>query len=241
MPKKDPPKPPEMPTAPFFMGTYGDMVTLLFALFVILYSMSNMDPILFENASKAMKGAFGILEAQESPVKSKAIKITDIEVQRRMSEYESMLDMEQVIKELDMVDKITVQQTEQGAVIRFSDEVLFKKGSAKLRPEAFDILRSVGIKLLEKNPKSIEVEGHTDSTPIRSRQFPSNWELSSARATSVVKFLISVVNIDPSKLQATGHGEFKPIAPNNSRSNMAKNRRVEVVVTDRSYSTNILK
>ena len=64
MPKKDPPKPPEMPTAPFFMGTYGDMVTLLFALFVILYSMSNMDPILFENASKAMKGAFGILEAQ---------------------------------------------------------------------------------------------------------------------------------------------------------------------------------
>ena len=116
-----------------------------------------------------------------------------------------------------------------------------KSERLSLRPEAFDILRSVGIKLLEKNPKSIEVEGHTDSTPIRSRQFPSNWELSSARATSVVKFLISIVNIDPSKLQATGHGEFKPIAPNNTRSNMAKNRRVEVVVTDRSYSTNILK
>ena len=149
--------------------------------------------------------------------------------------------MKSIQQELDMVDKITVQQTEEGAVIRFSDEVLFRKGSAKLRPEAFDILRSVGIKLLEKNPKSIEVEGHTDSTPIRSRQFPSNWELSSARATSVVKFLISIVNIDPSKLQATGHGEFKPIAPNNTRSNMAKNRRVEVVVTDRSYSTNILK
>ena len=87
-----------------------------------------------------MKGAFGILPAQESPMKSTAIKITDTDVTRRMSEYESMLDMEQVIKELDMVDKITVQQTEQGAVIRFTDEVLFKKEAHKLRPEAFDVL-----------------------------------------------------------------------------------------------------
>ena len=241
MPKKESIKPPDMPTAPFFMGTYGDMVTLLFALFVILYSMSDMDPKLFENASKAMKGAFGILPAQESPMKSTAIKITDIDVTRRMSEYESMLDMEQVIKELDMVDKITVQQTEAGAIIRFTDEVLFRKGSALLRPEAFDVLRAVGVKLQEKNPKSIEVEGHTDSTPIRSRQFPSNWELSSARATSVVKFFINIVEIDPSKLQATGHGEYKPIAPNNNRINMAKNRRVEIIVTDRSFKTNILK
>ncbi|MAV15566.1 MAG: hypothetical protein CMG08_01990, partial [Candidatus Marinimicrobia bacterium] len=90
--------------APFYMGTYGDMVTLLFALFVILYALSNMDPIKFEYASKALKGAFGIMESQESPVKMKAIQITDTEMQRRMNQYESMLDMEQVIKELDMVD-----------------------------------------------------------------------------------------------------------------------------------------
>ena len=121
---------------------------------------------------------------------------------------------------------------------------MFEPGSANIVPEGIKALDRVAqlvtFRLGKKNYK-IEVEGHTDSTPLRSRQFPSNWELSSARATSVVKFLISIVNIDPSKLQATGHGEFKPIAPNNTRSNMAKNRRVEVVVTDRSFSTNILK
>ena len=238
---KEPPAPPDQPMAAFYMGTYGDMVTLLFALFVILFALSNLDPIKFEQASKALKGAFGIMESQESPVKMKAIQITDIEMQRRMNQYESMLDMEQVIKELDMVDKITVQQTEKGAVIRFSNEVLFAKGSAVLRPEGLDILKSVGLKLMEKKPKTIEVEGHTDSTPIRSARFPSNWELSSARATSVVKFFISNVKFDPAILQATGHGEFKPIAPNTTRSNMAKNRRVEIIVTDKTSSTNLLQ
>ena len=240
-PIKEPPPVPDPPSAPFYMGTYGDMITLLMCFFVLLFAISYPDPVLLENATKSIKGAFGILEAQESPVKSKSIQMTDMEISRRLNMYESMIDMESMIEELDMVEKITIENTETGVVIRFSDEVLFAKGSARLRPECFDVLTSVGIKILEKKPKSIQVEGHTDSTPIRSRMFPSNWELSSARATSVVKFFISRIKMDPGLLQATGHGEFKPIAPNNSLANMSKNRRVEVIVTDRSSATTILK
>ena len=103
-------------------------------------------------------------------------------------------------------------------------------GKAKIRPELIYLLDKM-IEVVKKMPgREIRVEGHTDNTPIHTREFPSNWELSSSRALSVVKYLYTQGKLDPAKMSAVGYGEFRPIAPNNTEANRTKNRRIEIFV-----------
>jgi len=119
---------------------------------------------------------------------------------------------------------------------QFSDRLLFNRGEAELLPRGQDILRRVGEVLYRKASliKTAQVEGHTDVRPIHTPQFPSNWELSSARATSVVRFFQDEVGFDPRLLSANGYAEYRPIAEGKSEEVYAKNRRVELVLI---YST----
>jgi flagellar motor protein MotB len=115
---------------------------------------------------------------------------------------------------------------------QFSDRILFDRGEAELLPRGREVLARVGGVLVARRDlfETVQVEGHTDVRPIRTVMFPSNWELSSARATSVVRFLQDSLNFDPARLSANGFSQYRPAAAGDSEDALARNRRVELVV-----------
>ncbi len=125
--------------------------------------------------------------------------------------------------------EINVEVSERGLVIHVMESALFDEGKSNLKPKARQTLDIVAghIRGVENH---IRVEGHTDNKPINTRRFPSNWELSSARATEVLRYLSDDHRIEPKRLSALGFGEYRPIAANNSDENRARNRRVDIIV-----------
>lgn len=127
--------------------------------------------------------------------------------------------------------QVKLQMMEKGLVITFVADVLFDSGKAKIRPEAYPILDKVAVVLKENVPQlNVGVEGHTDNEPIRFSGWKSNWELSTARALSVLHYLIDNKGILPQRVSAIGYGEYRPIASNETKEGRQLNRRVEIVI-----------
>jgi chemotaxis protein MotB len=122
--------------------------------------------------------------------------------------------------------KITQKE---GLVITFSEKYMFDSGKADIYPEAKEVIKNIAALLVDE-PNRIAIEGHTDNTPINTPEFPSNWELSTKRATNVLKYLLEELKFDPKRLTAAGYGEWHPVAPNDTPENKAKNRRVDLIV-----------
>jgi chemotaxis protein MotB len=134
-----------------------------------------------------------------------------------------------------LADYITVSSQERGLVISLKDTLLFASGSDQLNPEARKIIKQLGNSLLAI-PNHIRVEGHTDNLPIKNARIPSNWELSTLRATTVLHVLQGEVGIPPERLSVSGYGEYRPLASNDTPENRAKNRRVDIVILKQKYA-----
>jgi|GEM_PF-540228 len=200
-----------------WLVSYADMMTLLFGLFVILYSMSSVDTKKYEAFSKAAVESFG--GEYQLPTESLKRELTE-------SLKESGIQS----------DDVKVEQGLDGLELSFKGQTFFQSGTADPSPEAQLFLTKTKDALVKTGDDyMIRVEGHTDSAPISNERFPSNWELSSARATSVVRFL-ETQGINPSKLEAIGFGASRPIsverddAGNVVPDGMAKNRRIVIKV-----------
>jgi chemotaxis protein MotB len=208
--------------------TYADLITLLLAFFIVMYSMSQLDAKKFGKMSQALSG---VLKGGGTPIK----KGDDVGVApgKGVLPISQLMSIGEKIKEglkRQGEDKlVSPELTERGLVIHIMEQALFREGSADLEPKARMTLDIVADNL--KNIKNhIRVEGHTDNRPIQTAKYPSNWELSSARATQVVRYLIENHNIPPEMISALGYGEYRPIRPNNTIENRAQNRRVDIVV-----------
>lgn len=123
----------------------------------------------------------------------------------------------------------TKMSQKEGLIITFSEKYMFDPGKAEIYPEAKTIIRDI-MSLLIADPNRITIEGHTDNTPIRTAQFPSNWELSTSRASNLLRFMLEDLSFEPKRLTAAGYGEYHPVAEGNTPETRAKNRRVDVVV-----------
>ncbi len=158
--------------------------------------------------------------------KSDIEKIKNLEDEvDRLSQIKAELE-----EKLKGMKGVSLNLEERGLVITFLDEILFDSGKAKIKPEAFSALDNVASVVTTKaSDLNVGVEGHTDNEPIRFSGWKTNWELSTARATSVLHYLIEK-GVSPSKLSATGYGEFRPVASNDTVEGKRKNRRVEVVI-----------
>lgn len=131
-------------------------------------------------------------------------------------------------------EQLYLEMAERGLVITFVAEVLFDSGKAKVKPEAYSTLDKIAKVLRESvGERNISIEGHTDNEPIKYSGWKSNWELSTARATSVLHYLVDEKNIAPARVAAVGHGEFKPVASNQTAEGRQKNRRVEIIILPR--------
>lgn len=234
------------PGAPEWMTTYGDMVTLLMAFFVMLFAFSNIDAQKFEQVMQSFQGSAGILSGGLTVNDNELIfealpeqNITD-SLQQAEENLEILKDTIQEYVELqELESEVSVEFDTRGLIIRFKDNALFDSGSADLKTSSEEILMFIGELLNsdEFKDRSIRVEGHTDDIPIRTARFPSNWELSTTRSTNVIKFFINRGTIEPERLSASGYGEYYPIADNETREGRAKNRRVDIVILSRFFET----
>jgi len=139
------------------------------------------------------------------------------------------MDIQDLINRMGLNENIKVIDEKTMIILRMDSGILFDTGSAELKSSARPIIEKIG-EILKAVDTEILVQGHADDRPINTPEFPSNWELSTKRATNVVKFLIDKCDIDEKYLTATGNGEFKPIAPNDSEYNRQKNRRIDIAI-----------
>lgn len=218
---------PLAPDSGSWLTTYSDLVTLLMCFFVLLFAFSTVDASKFRQVAVSLQTALrGVLDGGVSlgPVDV----LDEYELEEHLME-EAFLEVDAYIEEAGLKGAVVAIYEERGLVVRFLDTVLFARAKADLRTDASDILDKVA-QVLEKVPNQVAVEGHTDSLPIQTWEFPSNWWLATARANRVVEYFITKHNIIPGRLSAVGYGEYRPLVPNDSETNRAQNRRVEILI-----------
>jgi chemotaxis protein MotB len=208
--------------------TYADMITLLLAFFIVMYSISRVDMAKFNKVAEALnivldgsdKNAQATMGDLKGFIKDHPRKGDLINLQARIDEISQQ-------KKLGMEIKTDLQK--RGLVIHISEATFFDLGKAELKPQAMEILDLLAVELL-KAPNHIRVEGHTDNLPISTPKYPSNWELSTARATTCLRYLIEKNNFPPERISALGYAEYRPIATNTTAEGRNKNRRVDIIV-----------
>jgi chemotaxis protein MotB len=210
-----------------WLATFNDMVTLLLTFFVLVLSMSKLDVAKTKEAVYAMNAAFGMLgPGKMVDVKAFEPFILSIE-NRRLSFKEKKRELAEHINKTDDTDATVI---EEGVSIILKEKLFFKTGVAEIEEKDYPSLKNL-YSILQKTDCQIRVEGNTDDLPIENKRFPSNWELSVARAVNVVKYFISKGNISPERLSAAGYGDSKPLYPNVSDHNRELNRRVGIILT----------
>ncbi|MEW6014980.1 MAG: OmpA family protein [Candidatus Zixiibacteriota bacterium] len=208
--------------------TYADLITLLLAFFIVMYSMSKVDAKRFGKMQEALAG---VLKGGSIAIK-KGNEVGAMPGQGVL-EIGHLKSLGQKIEESVLKSgnekMISTEMTERGLVIHIMESALFREGSAELEPRAKQTLDLVA-KDIGTIPNHIRIEGHTDNKPINTVRFPSNWELSSARATEVVRYLVETHGVQSDRISALGYGEFRPMVSNETDEGRSKNRRVDIVV-----------
>lgn len=245
-----------------WLVSYADFITLLFAFFVTMYSVSRVDGKKLGSAVESLQRALGSVMPIQMTHKEPGVfsnqvvpihfSLTPIEGKAYTADGRALLKMaEEVKKGIEEISsrekssKITSNLAHQirfilekrGLVIRISEHIFFPSGEATIRPEMEPILQVLG-RTLEKVPNHIRIEGHTDNVPIHTVRFPSNWELSTARATTIVRYLLEHFRFDPERLSATGYGEYRPIETNSTPEGRMQNRRVDFVILSQKEMEN---
>lgn len=250
---------PEGSSVPEYMATYGDLVTLLMCFFVLLFSMATIDKQKFIEIANSMRSSMTSISGGSALLSNQGQSIISIsnnpsqtgkkstDSEKYVEEAEEMTvdaeqveedrkldvakaDLRSIVEEKGLEGQVEIEETKDWLLIRLESELFFDSGSAVVKDDGKVLLGEVSLVLSELGDKDILVQGHTDNIAIRTAQFQSNWELSTARATNVVKYIVDALKLDPARLTATGNAEFRPIADNATEEGRQKNRRIEIRV-----------
>ncbi len=214
--------------------TYADMITLLTAFFLMLYSMSVMSKGKFTALATSVRSGFGgIMQGGTSILNGGGAHTLHpgILPDGTYQQYEeAMRSLRSYVEQHHLKGKVSTRDDQRGVVISLvSDDMLFARGKAELSPASDAVLTRV-TRILKTVPNNVEIEGHTCDLPIHTALFPSNWELSSARAGSVLRYFTEKQNLPERRFVAAGYADTHPLVPNISESNRAQNRRVDIVL-----------
>jgi len=218
---------------------YSGFVLILLCFFIMLSSFSSMEEAKvlqfvqsFNYAvSSILPGGLNFDSGSTVLPASADIVDSDDKLAQIYAELEELRELQK--KEND----ITVAYSPQGLVMRLSDRALFAAGVGAIAPQAIPLLKKVG-DIIARTRFEVRIEGHTDDLPIKTVQFPSNWELSTARAVNVLRYFIETGGISSQRLSAVGFGEFQPMVPNDSAEHRAQNRRVEIIFLNSDQKPN---
>lgn len=224
--------------------SYADFITLLFAFFVVMYALSTINEGKYRVLSNSLLSAFGRQQVGPVPAdlpsgsvapatvvpRGVPMKPRNAEAVRREREHLTSVarDILKALAPLVEQGKVRVTQTPRGVTVEINASVLFAPGDARLSGSSIAALRAVA-DVLKNDDHSIQVEGHTDSVPIRNASFPSNWELSAVRASAVVRLFIDG-GIAEERLTAVGHGATRPVESNDTAEGRLRNRRVSLMI-----------
>ncbi|SKC45990.1 OmpA/MotB family protein [Maledivibacter halophilus] len=213
-----------------WMITYSDMITIILCFFIIFFTFSAEEISSLSTVKDSLMNKVDKLSSENTKLKEEKkslseklfnIKNVDTDLNTSNEEFISFL------RNNDLLEDVSISEKENELVIRFKNSILFDSGKAEITEKGYVILDKIAnkLKLIDND---FVVEGFTDNIPINTLQFPSNWELSSARAINVVKFFISKKSINENRISFSGWGERKPIASNDTVGGRAKNRRIEI-------------
>lgn len=231
--------------------SYADFITLLFAFFVVMYSVSSVNEGKYKVLSETLTGVFNAPQRSVNPIEvgelppanragqgddvipppvTEAPSNPEISQQARSDALRVMAD--QLALEFDeFIEQgvITLETSDEWIELSLRNSLLFGSGDAEPHFDAFTVLETIA-RVLENRDNAVRVEGFTDNRPIRTPAFPSNWELSTARAAAVVRVL-AMEGIEPARMAAIGYGEFQPVAPNDTDEGRSSNRRVVLLIS----------
>ncbi len=225
-----------------WLVSYADFITLLFAFFVVMYALSSINEGKYRILSESLNAAFRNTPsgqiivvtdgAMAQPIPTPVVRPPVAPDEAKKRQRERMRNMANLIIEalapLVKQGKVRVLETSRGVTIEINDSILFAPGLANLEPLSINALQAVAQVLVDSN-FPITIEGHTDNIPINTPQFPSNWELSAVRATTVLR-LFADTGVNPDRLTAIGYGEQRPVESNATPEGRARNRRVSILI-----------
>lgn len=241
---------------------YSDLMTLLLAVFIVLFAVSKIDQTkaveiseaFSENMTSAAAGASSAEGEAEASASPEEIEILPEEVstppepevvpEEELSTFlgqQELDNLEELKTELNLMFEnegltyIVTSIDKRGLVISLSNAVLFESGSAAVKDNNKNALIKIA-ETINKLDNYLRIEGHTDNIPISTSAYPSNWELSTARASSVVRLFITECNVSPEKVVAVGYGEHKPVADNSTQEGRSENRRIDIIVLSEKYN-----
>lgn len=223
-----------------WITTYSDLMSLLLTFFILLYSMSSVDATKFKELTRSLQSVLTGLESTsildsesrdneffENKDLDEDITNQDMDINRDIEEMFQTVDQYVCDKGLDA--EVSVNMNKRGVFVDIKEAILFEMGKSEIKPSGLEVLEELE-GLFKDFENDIVIEGHTDNVPINTREYESNWELSTARAVSVVRYLSDVEGLSPERFSATGYGEYRPIAPNDTRENRSANRRVNILI-----------
>jgi chemotaxis protein MotB len=212
--------------------TYSDLITLLLAFFIMMYTLSKQDAQKYQEVSAHLRAIFsggtGILGNRTAP-SSRGTAMLPPEA----SNGEIMKQLEEGIRSValpaEMERNFNILLDDRGIVVRALDQAFFSEGKADLQDKAKRAIDKI-IPILKQANRDVRIEGHTDNVPISTAEFKSNWELSVRRATEVVRYVTEKGSFPPEMISAAGYAEFRPLVSNVSPENRSKNRRIEIII-----------
>ncbi|MGD6966104.1 flagellar motor protein MotB [Rossellomorea vietnamensis] len=230
---------------------YADLLTLLLALFIVLFAASNVDARKFQALSQTFNqiftGGASVMEypspvpesdlgenkkaEDENPLTVDELEAAKRKDRQELEELQSKVNGYITANELQK--QFATELTSEGLLLTIRDNVLFQSGSANVGGKDETVARELSGLLEMDTPRSVIISGHTDNIPISNASYDSNWELSVMRAVNFMKIILRNQNLDPRWFSAKGFGEFKPLADNDTKEGRAKNRRVEVLILPR--------
>ena len=209
---------------------YTGFILILLCFFIMLSSFATMQKSKiaqfvrsFVDAVSVLPSGSGFEENKETVAPSTEI----VDLQDELAKIHKELQKYQAGGNQSLKSHIEIETTREGLVLRLADNALFEIGSARIAADARPLLDEIG-SILMKTRLSVRIEGHTDDLPISTREYPSNWELSTARAVTVLRYLLTECSVPAKRLSAAGYGQFQPLVSNRTEENRAKNRRVEI-------------
>jgi chemotaxis protein MotB len=209
--------------------SYADLVTLLLALFTTLYAASSVDAGKLAPLQTSLREAFDAPPIMETKNPTGAIVPPVAIVAGQTAQDDLQLRLTKELAEALRLQRVDIHRDARGLIVSLPQEAAFGTGSIDVSPEARDLIGRVAA-AVTPTLHALRIEGHTDNVPIRTARYNSNWELSTARASAVVAFLVNTVEFDPTRLSAAGYGEFHPRVANDTRENRARNRRIDIVI-----------
>ena len=203
--------------------SYADFVTMLLALFMVMYAVLRIDNQKLTEFQNKMHQTFS-----ENAIEN----VTKYQANSQITGFQNT-NIEKILRDnISQSKSIKLLKSDKGLIIRVNNTLLFDEGSAQIKGKAQKPLNEIK-EVLTKIDNPVIIEGHTDSIPIKNLRYPSNWELSTARATNIISYLTQGDKISPKRLCAVGYGEYMPVADNTTISGRILNRRVDIIVLDK--------